>query len=116
MTFVATWKAVIYSLTLAKYDNTWNALQDVYNTCILAVIQYVKKTYLNPWKYSLAHTYVNRHLHLGTRTMSRVEGIYITLKKYLQASTGDMKLIFDKISRLLTSQHAKYNINVLISL
>jgi hypothetical protein len=112
MAFVAAWKAVIYSPTLAKYDDNWNALQDTYNTHIPAVVQYMKETWLDLWKYFLVHAYVDRHLHLGTRTTSRVEGAHATLKKYLQVSTEDLKLVFDKISLLLTSQHAKYDADI----
>jgi transposase-like protein len=112
MAFVAAWKAVIYSPTLVKYDDNWNALQNTYDTRIRAVVQYLKETCLDAWKYSLVHTYVNRHLHLGTKTMSKVEGAHATLKKYLQVSTGNLKLVFDKISLLLTSQHAKYNADI----
>jgi hypothetical protein len=41
-----------------------------------------------------------------------VEGAHSTVKTYLQVSTGDLKMVYDNISLLLTNQHIAYNAEV----
>jgi hypothetical protein len=55
---------------------------------------------------------VDRSLHFGHRTTSRVEGAHNTLKTYLQVSTGDLRVVYDKITLLLANQLAQYEAGV----
>jgi hypothetical protein len=48
-------------------------------------------------------------MHFGHHTMSRVEGSHKTLKANLQVSTGDLKMVYNKIDVMLTSQHSEHD-------
>jgi hypothetical protein len=107
--FIRAWTTVINSPTLALYNERWNALQDTYDHLVPELVQYAKETWLDHYKLSLVQNFADLHLHLGNRTTSRVEGAHSVLKRYLQVSTGDLKIVFEKISILLTNQHAQYD-------
>jgi hypothetical protein len=107
--FLREWTAVINSISTTAYDENWNKFQDTYDFRVPALVQYVKETWLDNFKLSLVQAYADLHLHFDNRTTSRVEGAHSILKKYLQVSTGDLKMVFEKISLLLTNQHVEYD-------
>jgi hypothetical protein len=47
--------------------------------------------------------------------MSRVEGAHSIIKTYLQCSTGDLKMVYDSISLLLSNQHAAFEAEVALN-
>src|ERR1700709_2245772 len=86
--------------------------EDVYNTRLskfekkfpLPPIRYLKETWLiHKEKFIVAWT--QQYLHLGNSATSRVEGSHAFLKKHIGASTGDMLLVFERISQALQAQH-----------
>src|SRR6202000_512033 len=67
-------------------------------------IRYIEETWLiHKEKFIVAYT--QKYLHLGNSTTSRVEGSHAFLKKHIGASTGDMLLVFERISQALQAQH-----------
>ncbi|CAG8843528.1 14560_t:CDS:1, partial [Racocetra persica] len=47
----------------------------------------------------------DHYLHLDNTSTSRVEGSHSVLKKYFQISTGNLNIVYEKISLLLENQH-----------
>ncbi|KAL7314961.1 hypothetical protein PS15m_006474 [Mucor circinelloides] len=45
--------------------------------------------------------------HIGTTFSSRIEGAHTVLKRHLTSSTGDLKIVFDKMDTVLTRQHTE---------
>ena len=83
-----------------------------YNLIVPSLVAYAKNTWLTPWKESFVQAWVDKYAHFGNRATSRVEGAHNTLKLYLQAATGDLKGVFDKVTLLLTNQHLAYDATV----
>ena len=110
--FLRAWTTLINSSSYELYNENWNKLKDTYNVQVPGLVQYVKETWLNNFKLSLVKTYADLHPHYGNRTTSRVEGGHAVLKRYLQVSTGDLRMVFDKITILLENQHAEFDGNL----
>lgn len=53
-------------------------------------VEYIKTTWLEPYKEKLVKAWVDQHLHFGIVVNSRVEGIHRVLKGYLNRSTLDL--------------------------
>jgi hypothetical protein len=53
--------------------------------------------------------WAGEHLHFSHRVSSRVEGAHSTLNSYLQVSTGDLMVVYDKISLLLVNRFAEFD-------
>jgi hypothetical protein len=94
------------------FEDHWNAFQDRYDRQVPGLVQYIKDTWISPWKRSIVCAYTDRVLHLGNRVTSRVEGAYSAVKSYLQVSTGNLKMVYDNINLLLANQHIKYEAGV----
>ena len=56
----------------------------------------------------IVRAWVDQHLYFGNRATSRVEGAHSMLKSYLQVSTGDLRVVYDKISLLLISRFNEF--------
>ena len=54
-----------------------------------------------PSRKKIIKYYIDRVLYIGVITTSRVKGGYISLKRRLKLSTGDLKIVVEKISVLI---------------
>ena len=73
------------------------------------LLQYIQKTWTGPWANKFIRAYTDQYLHLGNRVTSKIEGGHSILKNYLQISTGDLKMVLEKVQLLLKSQHIEYD-------
>ena len=48
-------------------------------------------------------------MYFGHHTTSQVEGSHKTLKGNLQVSTGDLRMVYNKIDAILINQHCEYD-------
>ncbi|RFU34331.1 hypothetical protein B7463_g2029, partial [Scytalidium lignicola] len=62
-----------------------------------AAVNYVTKTWLNPWKEKLVQYWLDQHLHFGVLVTSPIEGCHSTLKAYLQRGNGDLNDVFERL-------------------
>jgi hypothetical protein len=106
--FMKAWAELVSSGTDAIYEERWSSLQDTFDTSAPELVSYIRDTWLAFWKQLIVQAYTDKHLHLGNRATSRVEGAHAVLKSYLQVSTGDLKTVYDKITLLLNNQYAEY--------
>jgi hypothetical protein len=102
-TFQKSWNQLIYSTTENDYNSRLSEFEKRYQTS--PSLRYVKETWLiHKEKFIVAWT--QQCLHLGNSATSRVEGSHAFLKKHIGASTGDMLIVFERISQALQTQHA----------
>ena len=96
------WNKLIYSTTEAIYKTRLSEFEKKYP---LPAVRYIKETWLIH-KENFIVAWTQQYLHLGNSATSRVEGSHAFLKKHIGASTGDMLLVFERISQALQAQHA----------
>lgn len=100
--FLKSWNQLIYSTTEEVYNIRLQTFEKRYP---LPPIRYIKETWLiHKEKFIVAWT--RQFFHIGNSATTRVEGSHAFLKKHIGASTGDMLLVFERISQALQAQHA----------
>lgn len=102
--FLQLWNQLIYSSTEDDYNTRLVSLEKRYKAALPA-LRYIKETWLiHKEKFIVAWT--KQYLHLGNSATSRVEGSHAFLKKHIGASSGDLLIVFERISQALQAQHA----------
>jgi hypothetical protein len=48
--FMKAWVKVVRSCTEQVYEENWNALQGKYDIVVPGLVQYIKDTWIQPWK------------------------------------------------------------------
>lgn len=66
-------------------------------------VQYLQKEWL-PYKEKFVEAWTKNHRHYNSTAASRVEGMHAVLKNYIQVSTNDLDIIFDRIDDAITAQ------------
>lgn len=98
---------MIYAVSEQEYERLWIEFNEKYNLphgdCL-----YLFETYARDYRRRFIKCYTDKVLHFGTTVISRGEGGHAVLKRHLGASTGDLKLVVDGISLLLTNQQHNY--------
>ncbi|CAG8490265.1 9399_t:CDS:2 [Acaulospora morrowiae] len=84
--FLGNWITVIKSKTEEDFNKKWEELAKKYNKNP-SIVKYLQDIWL-PLKKHFVSLWIDRYLHLGNVTISRVEGSHAMLKKYLQVLTG----------------------------
>ena len=98
--FLTAWKQVIYTSSELKFSQNWTHLcQTSHGRCV----EYLTMTYL-PHHCCFVWYFTNQVLYFDTTTTSRAEGEHAVLKCQLDSSTGDLKIVVDGISLLLTNE------------
>ena len=101
--FLQAWNRLIYSNTENDFNTSLSEFEKRYQTS--SALRYVKETWLiHKEKFIVAWT--QQYLHLGNSATSRVEGSHAFLKKHIGASTGDVLIVFERISQALQTQNA----------
>jgi len=82
-----------------------NALVDFQDACsdFPLFLNYVMTT-LNEVKEKIVRAWADHVLHLGCRTINRVESAHALVKKYLDNSVGDLGTCWEKIHDMLVLQ------------
>ncbi|CAG8668060.1 1788_t:CDS:2, partial [Acaulospora morrowiae] len=101
--FLGNWITVIKSKTEEDFNEKWEELMKKYNKN-LSIVKYLQDTWLLLKKHFVS-LWTDRYLHLGNVTTSQVEESHAMLKKYLQVSTGDLHVVYERISLALENQH-----------
>ena len=106
--FSTMWQSVVNAPTSKECLETWSAFIDKWESSHQADVQYLFKTWMEPWCDRFCKYATNKVLHFGITTTSRVEGMHRVLKRYLKFSTGDLMTVVDKIELMLTNQYKDY--------
>ncbi|KAL4567782.1 hypothetical protein LXL04_023376 [Taraxacum kok-saghyz] len=109
--FMSIWNNVIYSTTEALFESNWGGFESMYEEKKDA-LDYIKSIWL-PWKETFVAAWTDKYMHLGNRCSSRAEGPHAKLKQYLQVSTGDLRVVKEKIC--LAVEHEFNEIKVKLS-
>jgi hypothetical protein len=86
--FNSYWQSLVNSQTEDEYKTRLIDFSKKYQSIPYA-LRYIKETWLI-YKEKIIRCWTNQYLHLGNSSTSRVEGSHAFLKKYIQASTGDI--------------------------
>lgn len=86
----------------------WDTLQEDYGHTHPEVIQYLKETWIGPYKPKFVKHCTDKILHFGNTATSRGEGNHAVLKRNLGFSTGDLKEVVDSIELLLINERNNY--------
>ncbi|XP_073226861.1 protein FAR-RED IMPAIRED RESPONSE 1-like [Cicer arietinum] len=97
------WKKIVYSSSVEEYDHH---LQHFELVCadIILFVDYVKDSWLTPYKERFVNVWTNRVMHLGNTTSNRVESAHWRLKNMLQTSLGDLCKSWDAVNMMLKNQ------------
>ncbi|XP_073223420.1 uncharacterized protein [Cicer arietinum] len=97
------WKKIVYSTSVEEYDHH---LQQFEILCadIILFVDYVKDSWLTPYKERFVNVWTNRVMHLGNTTSNRVESAHWRLKNMLQTSFGDLCKSWDAVNMMLKNQ------------
>ena len=88
------------------FNENWNKMQSIWKKHSGA-INYLLKTWI-PWKESIVDFWIDRHMHLGNSTSSRIEGAHSALKKHLPSSVLDIIEAFRCIDRYVSIQKNEF--------
>lgn len=100
--FLQSWNQLIYSTAENDYNTRLSEFEKQYQAS--PSLRYIKETWLiHKEKFIVAWT--QQYLHLGNSATSRVEGSHAFLKKHIGASSGDILMVFERISQALQGQH-----------
>ncbi len=102
--FFQNWKNVMYVSTKSEFREIWNAFSNKYNLSHEDCVKYLIDTYIRDHRRRFVKTYINQVLHFETTMSSRSEIEHSQLKRYLRASTDDLKTMIDSISLMLKNQ------------
>jgi len=99
---MSTWKTIVESPTQELYANALVEIQEVCSD--FPIFLTYAMTILNEVKEKIARAWTDHVLHLGCRTINRVESAHALLKKYLDNSVGDLGICWEKIHDMLVLQ------------
>src|SRR3954452_10659651 len=91
------------------YKRRLDAFRKDYGRNYALLLEYIDITWIGPYKEFFVYTWTDQHMHFGHHTTSRVEGSHKTLKGNLQVSTGDLRMVYDKIDTMLINQHSEHD-------
>jgi hypothetical protein len=101
--FIQLWNQLIHSATEDEYNKRLSEIEGKYGI-VPCALRYIKETWLI-FKEKFIVAWTRQHLHLGNSATSRVEGSHSFLKKHIGAASGDMLVVFERITHALQTQH-----------
>ena len=108
VTFRDGWYHCLNAISEAEYNIRWEKFCDKYKESHPIALDYLNDNWQGQWLWKLAAFGTNTALHFFNTTTSRAEGAHALIKQELGVSTGDLQLVVQKISMILTRQKVKY--------
>jgi len=99
--FSGFWHKVMHAKTEGDFETAWNGLCSEYSE-YPTMITYLERWL--PYKEYFVDAWINRHLHFGNTTSSRVESGHAALKKYLCVSSGNLGRVYHNILLCVNNQ------------
>ncbi|RYO85590.1 hypothetical protein DL764_009150 [Monosporascus ibericus] len=109
--FYGYWFSILNLPTEEIYDQRLKEFEKKYNSTNPEQVDYIKVTWLVPFKKKLVSAWVNQQAHFGNTATSRVEGIHALLKSYLRRSTFDLFEAWKAIRLALSNQLSELRSN-----
>ena len=100
--FLDEWKKIVCSTDEATFFQLYNNFKN--KGYPAEAITYVDTTWIGPWKEKFVSCWVDQHRHLGHTTTSIVEGVHVSMKRFLLSSTGDLATVFQRFRRFWSHQ------------
>ncbi|CAH9077106.1 unnamed protein product, partial [Cuscuta epithymum] len=104
--FMAAWSGLTFSSCDMDYAKNLNVIQSDYQN-YPSVIEYVRDTWLNPYKERFVAAWTNKIMHFGNLTTNRAESAHAKLKKLLGSSQLDFDCSWKTINALILLQHTE---------
>jgi hypothetical protein len=101
--FLSSWQNLVNSPTEDEYETRLSDFNKKYQLVSPYALRYIKETWLI-YKEKIIRCWTNQYLHLSNSSTSRVEGSHAFLKKYIQASTGDILTVWGRIRHAIHQQ------------
>jgi hypothetical protein len=109
--FYGFWFSILNSAVEKTYEERLEEFEKKYASTNLEQVNYIKETWLLPYKEKLVAAWVNQRTHFGNTATSRVEGIHALLKSYLRRSTFDLFEAWKAIRLALNNQLSELRSN-----
>ena len=106
--FLIYWYRVVYAHTRIEYNAAYKEFVRKFRDEHIKDVQYVRDTWVTPWRSRFCRYKTNEILHFNTLTTSRVEGGHRVLKHMLKFSTGDLMAVVDRLETLTSNQMKDY--------
>ena len=103
------WTEIMTSKSKDIYKKKLDAFKKDYGHNYAPLLEYIDTTWIRPYNKLFVHAWTDQHMHFGHHTTSQVEGSHKTLKGNLQVSTGDLRMVYNKIDAMLINQHSEHN-------
>ncbi|KAL7940733.1 hypothetical protein V8C42DRAFT_207178 [Trichoderma barbatum] len=101
--FLNKWNSLISSSSADSFNEKLEAFQQP--RCYpKPAVDYIMKTWLQPWKDKITAFQVDRHRHFGHSTTSIVESMHAAIKRFLWSSQGDLATAFQKLELFWKAQ------------
>jgi histone-lysine N-methyltransferase SETD2 len=103
-TFFANWKEIMYVFSKSEYQNIWNRFSNKYNFSHSDCIEYLIETYIAHYHRRFVKCYIDQILHFETTMTSRNKDEHAALKRHLEISIENLKIVTESIKLLLINQ------------
>jgi hypothetical protein len=87
-------------------------MNDLYNVTHLECMNYLTEIYIVRFKTRFVQCYINQKLHFETTVISRDEETHAMLKRNLNLSIDDLKIVVNSIDLLLFNQRHDYLLTI----
>ncbi len=108
--FFNVWKKVMYVDSKHDFWELWRKFSLTYNNHEM-MIEYLVITYITHARH-FVKCFINRILHFETTMTSREKDEHAVLKRQLESSTRDLKIVVNEINLLLINEHHNYELVV----
>jgi hypothetical protein len=102
--FFSDWKEIMYASWEFEYREVWNRFSSKYNLSHEDCIEYLTETYIEHYRRRFIKCYTDQVLHFGTTVTSRSESEHAQLKRHLESSIEDLKIVMNSIKLLLINE------------
>ena len=107
--FMSSWSECTEATTVDDYEASWLRFMHRYRRVSPQSLAYIDTTWI-VYKERFVKAFVNRYLHLGCRSTSRVEGNHSVLKNSIVSSTKNLLSVCSSIDTVLKQQFDLYKI------
>ncbi len=110
--FFSEWKKIMYASSEREYREVWDRFFSKYNLFHEDCIEYLTEIYIEHYRRRFIKCYTDQVLHFETTMTSRSENEHSQLKRHLESSTEDLKIVIDSIKLLLINQIQNYHLQL----
>jgi hypothetical protein len=102
--FFSKWKEMMYAFSNREFREMWDRFSNKYNLSHEDCIKYLTETYIEHYRRRFVKCYIDEILHFETTMIFRSEDEHAQLKRHLESSIENLKIVIDNIKLLLINQ------------